>query len=306
MRLTACAVAVASLMLVSSGASAQDEVERARDEFRKGAELAKDAQWGAALAAFERSAKLRPHPWTTFNLGICERALGQYVRAKKTFARALAERRPDADLPEATVGDAQRFMAEIERLVGALDVTIEPADAALTIDGQALEHAGKEIHVELDPGAHVFLLTREGFSTAAHGETVRPGEKRAVHLAIARLPATIIVSADQPQAVVAIDRLDVGVAPVTVQRGAGTHHVLVRKLGFLAYETEATVKPGQRIDLAAALQPERPSILSRWWFWTALGAVVSGAAITTYALTRPEPQRPPLDGGGLGWSVRAP
>jgi hypothetical protein len=101
------------------------EVERARDSFREGASLAKDAQWGAALVAFERSSKLRPHPWTTYNIAVCERALGQYVRARRTFARALEERRSEADLPDATVADIRRFQQEIAGLVSMLDVHLE-------------------------------------------------------------------------------------------------------------------------------------------------------------------------------------
>lgn len=289
-------------------AARADDVSEARDQFKKGAELAKDAQWGAALAAYERSAKLRPHPWTTYNIGVCERALGQYVRARKTFERALEQRTSEADLPNATVDDVKRFLAEIDRLVGSLDVTVEPADARLAIDGRPHEGdtKGGVAHLVLDPGRHVIVLSREGFSDAVHAEDVRPGDKRAVKLALDRLPATLAVRASKAEAVVAVDGLDVGVAPVDLLRPAGTHHVVVRKSGFVAYETDAVVRPGQRVELVAALKEEKPSVFSRWWFWTAAGVVVTGAAITTYALTRPDPERPALDGGGLGWTVRAP
>lgn len=292
---------VLGAMLAAAPASA-DDVAEARDQFKKGAELAKDAQWGAALAAYARSAALRPHPWTTYNMGVCERALGHYVRARATFARALEQRGPDGDLPEATVEDTKRFIAEIDRLVATLHLTVEPTDARITVDGQP--SAGP--HLVLDPGHHVIVLSREGFSDAVHAEDVRPGDRRAVKLVLDRLPATIHVRASKPEAVVAVDGLDVGVAPVDLLRPAGTHHVVVRKAGFVPYETDAVVRPGQRAELVAALREEKPSLLSRWWFWTAAGVVVTGAAVTTYALTRPDPERPPLDGGGLGWTVRAP
>jgi len=329
MRVVAVGLAVACA-LASGGARADaGDLDDAREQFRRGAELAKDAQWGAALAAFERSARKRPHAWTTYNMGVCERALGHYVRARRTFVRALEQRTGEGDLPQATVLDAKAFVAEIDKLVASLDVTLEPADARVSVDGQALEAAGTEggmpvllagtqpagpgnappaptFRVVLDPGSHVFVLSREGFSDAVHAETVRPGERRAVHLALERLPAMLHVSADKEGAVVAVDRLDVGVAPVTLLRPAGRHHVLVRKPGFVSYETDAVVRPGQRAELVASLREETPTLLSRWWFWTAAGVVVAGAAVTTYAATRPAPERPPLDGGGLGWSVRVP
>lgn len=347
-------VRVAALVLFalcSAGAARADEkpapeIEQAREAFARGAALAKDAQWGAALASFERSAKLRPHAWTTYNIAVCERALGKYVRARRSFARALDERRsvalsparpdppnpsaqPAADLPEPIVADVRRFLVEIDQIVASLDVTLDPADAAVAVDGQPLEAVASQggvptlvagtlpagpgrpppagsFRLLLDPGSHVFVITREGFTNAVHAEVVRPGERRALSLAVARMPATLAITSNEANAVVVVDRLDVGIAPVTLLRPAGTHHIMVRKPGFDPYEIDTTVAAGQRAELAAALKPQRPSIVTRWWFWTAASAVIAGAAITTYALTRPAPQRPPLDGGGLGWAVRVP
>jgi hypothetical protein len=321
-------------LLLAGAASAADktspEVEQAREAFVRGTELARDAQWGAALTSFERSARLRPHAWTTYDIAVCQRALGKYVLARRAFARALEQRTAEADLPEAIVADTRRFLAETDRIIAALDVTLDPADASIAVDGQPLEATaasedgrptllagtlpagpGKpppaaSFRVLLDPGAHVFVITREGFTNAVHPEAVRPGERRAITLAVARMPATIAVAASEQAAVVTVDRLDVGVAPVTLERPAGVHHVLVRKPGFDPYEIDATLEPGQRLDLSASLKPRRPSLVTRWWFWTAAAVVVGGVAVTTWAATRPAPHRPPVDGGGLGWAVRVP
>jgi hypothetical protein len=333
MRTRMLAIAVAAALVAAGAgvayASDPPDVERARDAFREGASLAKDAQWGAALAAFERSAKLRPHPWTTYNIAVCERALGQYVRAGRTFTRALAERRDGADLPDATVADIARFQQEIGGLVGTLDVRLDPADASVAVDGQPLEATGDagdvptllagtqpagpgkpapaaRFRVVLDPGAHVFVISRAGFADAVHGETVRPGEKRDIALVVARLPASLDVAADRAGAVVALDKLDVGVAPVSLSRPAGTYHVVVRHAGYLPYEVDTVLQAGQKTEIKAALKEEKPSLLSRWWFWTAAGVVLVGAATTTYLVTRPSPERPPLEGGGLGWTAKAP
>lgn len=160
--------------------------------------------------------------------------------------------------------------------------------------------------VMLDPGSHVFLISREGFTNAVHAELVRPGERRVVTLAVERMPATLAITSNEPSAVVSVDRLDVGIAPVLLSRPAGTHHILVRKPGFDPYEIDANVAAGQRAELSATLKQRRPSVFTQWWFWTAAATVIGGAAVTTYVLARPAPQRPPLDGGGLGWAVRVP
>ena len=318
-------------VLSASTAAHADDTEQAREAFRQGSALARDAQWGAALGAFERSAKLRASAGTTYNIAVCERALGQYVRARRTFQRALDERRSETDLPESSVADIERFLGEIDGLVGAIQVTLVPADAALAVDGQPLElvqpASGASVptllagtlpagpgkappsgtfRVVLDPGTHVFVVSREGFADAVKSITVRPGEKAKLDLAVERLPASLWVSANQRGAVVTVDALDIGVAPVELSRPAGKYHVIVRRPGFISYEVDAALQPGQKTELRAKLEPEKPSLLSRWWFWTAAGVVLAGAAVTTYAITRPEPERPPIDGGGLGWAARAP
>lgn len=320
-------VVLASILV--TGAARADDVEQAREAFRRGTALAKDAQWGAALAAFERSAKLRPSAGTTYNIGVCERALGQYVRARQTFVRALDEKKTEIDLPEATVADIRRFVGEIEGLVAAIDVSLSPADASLAVDGAPLETTSVDapsptllagalsagpgrpppasrFRVVLDPGAHVFVVSREGFADAVRMVTVRPGEKTRLDLTVERLPATLMVSADRSEAVVTVNAIDVGVAPVELSRPAGSYRVVVRRAGFLPYEVNAALRAGQKTELHAKLEPERPSLLGRWWFWGAAGLLVAGAAVTTYAVTRPDPTRPPVDGGGLGWAVRAP
>ena len=63
---------------------------------------------------------------------------------------------------------------------------------------------------------------------------------------------------------------------------------------------------GEDVSLRAKLPPEKPSVLTRWWFWGGLAAVVAGATVATYYGTRtdpPAPERPALSGGGLGWTV---
>ena len=55
------------------------QILQARDAFRLGSTLAKQGRWSDALAAFERSARLKEHPVTTYNLAYCARALGQFV-----------------------------------------------------------------------------------------------------------------------------------------------------------------------------------------------------------------------------------
>jgi PEGA domain len=322
---------VAGLLVTSwthaDEATDSPEVTRARAEFVRGTELVKGARWAEALVAFEQSSKLRPHAVTTYNIGVCQRALGNYTRAREAFARALEQN--DAhptELADALVADDKALLGEMDRLFARANVTLNPANAQVTVDGRplAVRDAAQSLlvagvrdpgpgepppsgtfHVILNPGAHLFTFSRPGFADAVVNKTIAPGAAVELTLELDRLPATLHVAATEVGAVVAVDGADVGVAPVDVSRPAGTHRVTVIKSGFKRYEAQVAVQPGQQLDLRAQLTKEDTSILSRWWFWTAAGVVLAGVAAGTYALTRSETTtQAPLDGGGLGWTVK--
>ncbi|MFW5741096.1 MAG: PEGA domain-containing protein [Myxococcota bacterium] len=328
---------LAAVLAVSTVAHAQPQgedprVAAARAAFIEGNELASDARWGDALARFEHSASLRPHPGTTYNIGVCQRALGQYTRARKTFAAALAENEATADHPlaKSTIADIRAFLREIdEDVLGSLEVTLRPATAALAVDGRPIEFVGQEggvpvgwagtlppgrgkpppapiFRLMLDPGTHVFVVSRKGFADAVVRETVVPGTRDKLDLALERLPGKLHIESNEPNAVVAVNDLDVGMTPVTLPRPSGRYHVVVRKKGFVTYETHAQLDAGERVNLRAVLRREEAGLTEKWWFWSAVGVVVIGSAVGTYYATRPEPERPPVDGGGLGWTVRVP
>ena len=306
-------------------------VAEARTTFVQGSELAKRAHWAEALAAYERSAKLRPHAVTTYNIGICHRAMGAYTVARDTFARALVE--SDAASPpqlaESLVAEDRAYIGEIDALLATANVRLTPANAAISVDGRPLElrkgasdaapllaagirppgpgeppPAGT-FRVSLNPGAHVFTVSRPGFAGAVVNRTFAPSSTIDLALDLDRLPATLHVASSQPGAAVTFDGVDVGITPVDISRPAGTYHVVVRKPDFKPYDAQVAVQPGQELDLRAPLTKNETSITSRWWFWTAAGVLVAGVAAGTYALSRGETtHEQPVDGGGLGWAVK--
>jgi hypothetical protein len=306
------------------------EVKAARAEFLQGAEFVRNERWAEALAAFERADKIKSHPITTYNIGQCERAMGQYTRARRSLLAALKQdEEAGHPLPDAARTDARGLLAEIERIAPRIDVKVAPADAALAVDGRPLERLADEngapmfvsgtraagrgeppgvasFSVLLDPGAHVFTLSRSGYQDVVVNRTFSAGTKTALSLEADRLPATIRVTSPLRDAVVHVGDSDVGNPPVEVSRIAGRYRVSVAHRGYLTYDTEVFARPGEHVDISAPMKPESRSIVQQWWFWTIAGVVLTGAALTTYFVTRPDPTRPPPDGGGLGWTLRTP
>jgi hypothetical protein len=301
------------------------ELEQARELYLEGLKHVRDAHWGEALVAFQRSRTLRPHALTTYDIGACERALGHYTRARQELTRALGENTA-SELPADIVADAAVFLDELERLLVHLTLVVEPVGTTVTFDGRPLERivgeggassfvagvmppgrghalAARDVRVVADPGAHVITLSRHGYGDIVLNRSYRPGQIAFERLALAELPATIRVSANEPLATVSVNGKDVGVAPVDVLRPAGLYRVDVTKPGFVHYSTDVRVMAGEESALRATLVKEKPSLLGKWWFWTAAAAVVGGVATVTFLATRDDSpgQRPPLDGGTLGW-----
>ena len=87
--LSAAAVFVAlSLARVAPTRAGDPGIELPRQLFAEGTERVRNADWAGALASFERSAALKPHAITMYNIGACQRAIGSYTRARVTFARS--------------------------------------------------------------------------------------------------------------------------------------------------------------------------------------------------------------------------
>src|SRR5687768_5799087 len=67
------------------GQAEEPALLEARAEFRRGAGHVEKGEWAEALTTFEKSNAARRHPVTTFNIGVCQRAMGLYTRARQTF-----------------------------------------------------------------------------------------------------------------------------------------------------------------------------------------------------------------------------
>jgi hypothetical protein len=302
--------------------------QKARELFMAGSELVRRSQWAEGLEAFEKSAKLRPHAVTRYNIGTCLRATGRYVQAREAFMLALGHHRGEENgrLSDRLLDETRAFLDEVESIMVRLDVRLAPANAAIAIDGRPLERVGqrngrpvmlagtlpagkgkvaptKRFDVVLNPGAHVITLSRKGFEDAVVNKTFKPGTRDKLDLKISKLAATLVIDASESEAVVTVDGHDVGFAPVKLSRPGGDYLVTVEKEGFAPYETTASVDAGAVWRVSADMPVQMPPLYERWWFWTTLVGTAGAIAVTTYVVTMPEPERPAPNCGGLSWCI---
>lgn len=112
----------------------------------------------------------------------------------------------------------------------------------------------------------------------------------------------IAIGCATPNAVVVVDGQEVGRTPLAhdVYVFPGPHQVTIRHRGEPLLDVTLSLERGER-TLAMAREPRasrsRPVAASaplykRWWFWTAIGAVIGGAVaggVAGYYYTRPVP-----------------
>lgn len=191
--------------------SAEQTVGDARAAFRAGTAEARKANWSGALEAFNRSYSLHAHAVTSYNIAYCERAIGHFTRARAAFARALSESASNSEgsLPDELAVLAEQYRVEAERALVVVALEI-PRGVRLAVDGRPLtedrtasgdrqfvagvsDPGGPEEAPEgaerllIDPGNHLFVVSRVGAADAIVSAQFRAGERARLSLPLPAL-----------------------------------------------------------------------------------------------------------------------
>ena len=115
--------------------------------------------------------------------------------------------------------------------------------------------------IRLDAGLHRLQVTAPGYQPHSDAFSLSPGERATLRVALIPLPETLASQVAPPNA----------------------------------------PQPGSAPVASTSAPPERDSsaLYERWWFWTAVGAVVAGGVITAVALSA-KPDSKPYERSELG------
>jgi PEGA domain len=237
-----------------------------------------------ALTLYDQSYALAPLTSIFYNRGRVYQYLGQYPRAQQELERFATEATPDlkTKVPgfDAILANVRAHVATVHVvcsvaaahvLVGSMDMGIVPLPDFHVNAGQqrvdVLADGYYPFHATIDmPGGRATTVEVKLSSRDRHG--------------------LLVVRSAIGGTAVAIDGKDIGIAPTETALDQGAHGVRVSHDGYTDASTRVFLRTGERKELELSPQT-RPSVFTRWWFWTIAGAVVvSGAAVvTTYALT---------------------
>jgi hypothetical protein len=251
---------------------------------------------------------------TQFRRGLAELSRGDRAQAKRRFALALAideSRSPRRELygPDVVGAFAEAADARTSAATRAVELAVTPADALLVIDGTPVVDATRPRSMR--PGLHAVLATAPGYATTA--QIVEIGAAGPVRIELARASGDAIERigaawADGELAATSATRVE-AIAAVVVERGVSAALVIdiaadgsgAARL-VTASQSTSTIRRGSVAEAARAalarllpsgaigsgdptITPDPPkvrddsSVLSTWWFWTAVGVATAATVV---------------------------
>ena len=155
------------------------QYERGRKRFQAG-----DIQ--GALDDYRAVFEQQPHPYVAANLGNAAYQLGLWAEAATTLRWAVNHLTTDlVDYEEVKVKYRERFEQARARS-GALTLTVQPANAIVTVDQAAVEVGSEPVFVM--PGRRVVAAKLAGYATETQEVEAAPGVVTAVSLVLQPVP----------------------------------------------------------------------------------------------------------------------
>lgn len=129
--------------------------------------------YAEARALFEEAHMRHPNARTLRGLGMSEFELRRYASSVHYLRRALVA--PTRPLDDRLRADTQRLLERAHLFVGRIELTLEPRDTAVALDGQPLE-AERGAPLVLDVGQHRVTFTAPGYEPQERTITIKGRE----------------------------------------------------------------------------------------------------------------------------------
>jgi hypothetical protein len=275
----ACGLARPTSAGAQEAAPSAEQLAEARGLFERGLTAADAERWAEAVELFRRAREIVERPSIVFNLGQALVRLGRSSEARAALDRFVAI--ADARVDQADIAAAQRLLAELGAAQGTLELSVEPADAVIELDGAPLEGSGAERAITLDPGRHRIAVTAPGYRPDRFEVSVIAGSRERRSALLERLPsrpATLVVHAPVG-AEVRVDGLLAGRGEIETELVPGDHHVVVSDAGASLLERDLSIGEGDRLVLDAIVHETGVSIAEEPWLWIVVGLAVVGAGV---------------------------
>lgn len=151
---------------------------------------------------------------------------------------------------EARVGQTVPARFELRRIVGHVRIEGETGAAVYVDDETSASVCTTPCEVDLAPGQHTLYFVREGYQIFPRQLNVVARETVTVRASLTALTGSIVVSADERDALIEVDDRPVGFTPAVIPNvPAGRRRVRISLPGYETVEREVVVVANEQADL---------------------------------------------------------
>lgn len=162
---------------------------------------------------------------------------------------------------------------------GRLRLISTPDSATIRINGILVDEKTPYVNEEIQPGDYNIQISKAGFRTTANMLKVQSNEMAEWHANLVQTAVRVVINIENQLSDVGIvvDGQIMGIAPNPIYLEPGAHTLMLQKAGYKYIEKVMEIQLNEReFVLTEKLKKIKPSLLSRWWFWTSTAAAIAG------------------------------
>lgn len=156
-------------------------------------------------------------------------------------------------------GDSKTIKLELVRILGKVELSGPRGTSVRVDDERGPVACVLPCTLDLPPGPHVAYFERPGFTVAAQTFTIAPKETIRAEASSVAVVGSLLVSADEPNALIEIDGKAYGFTPAVLPNiPIGKRRIRVSLRGYLPIEREVEIRTNSQTELRdLVLTPER-------------------------------------------------
>lgn len=169
------------------------------------------------------------------------------------------------DVPAIAAGQSRHIAFKLEPILGQVAIGETARGAAVRVDdADAPPRCVAPCQLDLPEGRHRILLDRPGFRQAELEVDVRAKQPTRLRPELSALTGSLVVSSDEPGALVEIDGKPRGFTPLVLTTSVGEHQLQLSLTGYKAVQRQVAVEDGRELRVEVALtQAEEVTAASR-------------------------------------------
>ncbi|HET9960614.1 MAG TPA: TonB-dependent receptor, partial [Polyangiaceae bacterium] len=156
----------------------------------------------------------------------------------------------------AAAGETRSVQVKLVPMRGQLAIDGPRNANVKVVDASVERHCEAPCTLELSAGPHLVRVSLEGYREHEEEVDVPPAGKARLRVALEKLRGRLVVTSDEPGALVEIDDAVAGFTPAVVSLPGGRHRVHLRKVGFREVRREVWVDPIRPATLEVVLNEE--------------------------------------------------